>query len=254
MSGKMMPVAPLSRMSEVSRSWQLRTRTSGATPQPSAACAIWPTVSSVNSACCRSMKMKSCPVVLAPRETSPDRMRSMTGFFNSTIEAIDLSVVVPAKAGTHTPCIDDRVQWLWVPAFAGTTLRVWLASSSIPIRRVARRLLLGIEPAQHRRPFEHTIGAPRARLVEMRSMRQHVLARHGELGARRHGVDLRAAGELELVHGVEGLLDGGAAGEEPVVAHDQRIMRPEILHDALALVEIDRRAFVVVIADVADEP
>ena len=44
--------------------------------------------------------------------------------------------VVPAKAGTHTPCIPDLVEmleqssgrhhnvwWLWVPAFAGTTNR-----------------------------------------------------------------------------------------------------------------------------------
>src|SRR5437660_12777083 len=27
--------------------------------------------------------------------------------------------VVPAQAGTHTPC--PRGRWLWVPAFAGTT-------------------------------------------------------------------------------------------------------------------------------------
>src|SRR5262249_38759066 len=156
----------------------------------------------------------------------------------STIEAIELSVVVPAlsvvvpaNAGTHTPCTFDRVQWLWVPAFAGTTLSVWRASSSIPIRRIARRLLLGVKPAQHRRPFEHAIGPPRARLVEMRGMRQHVLARHGELGARRHGVDLRATRQLELIHGVERLRDGGAAAEQPMVAHDQRIMRTEVVHD-----------------------
>ena len=38
-----------------------------------------------------------------------------------------------------------------------------------------------------------------------------------------------------------------------MVAHDQRVVRPEIDDDALALLKIDRRAFVVVIADVADE-
>ncbi len=46
---------------------------------------------------------------------------------------------------------------------------------------------------------------------------------------------------------------GGAAGEQAVVAHDQRVVRPEVLDDALALVEIDRRSLVVVIADMADE-
>src|SRR5262245_54655258 len=45
-----------------------------------------------------------------------------------------------------------------------------------------------------------------------------------------------------------------AAGEEPVVAHDGRIVRAEVLDDALALVELHRRPFVIVIADMADEP
>ncbi len=89
-----MPVAPLSRMTEIDGSSQLRTRTSGATPMPSAVCAIWPMVSTENSACWPSMKMKSCPVVLAmramsperasrtimPSDTPPARMRSLTGF------------------------------------------------------------------------------------------------------------------------------------------------------------------------------
>ena len=85
-------------------------------------------------------------------------------------------------------------------------------------------------------------------------MREHVLARHGEFGARRHGVDLRTAGQFELVHGVERLLDGRAAGQQPMIAHDQRVVRPEIVDDALALVEVDGRALIVVIADMADEP
>ena len=43
-----------------------------------------------------------------------------------------MTVVVPAKAGTHTPrpfvghdrsCLrNNEVLWLWVPAFAGTTM------------------------------------------------------------------------------------------------------------------------------------
>ena len=45
----------------------------------------------------------------------------------------------------------------------------------------------------------------------------------------------------------------GAAGEQAVVAHDQRVVRAEVGDDALALLEVDRRALVVVIADVADE-
>ncbi len=123
----------------------------------------------------------------------------------------------------------------------------------MPIGRIARLPVLGLEQPQHRRPFQHAVGTPRAGLIEVRGMGQHILARHGELGARRHGVDLGAAGQLELVHGVEGLLDGGAAGEEAVVAHDQGIVRPEIVDDTLALLEVDRRPLVVVIAEVADE-
>jgi hypothetical protein len=74
----MMPVAPLSRMREVKGSSQLRTRT-------------------------KSMKMKSCPVVLAtramsperasrtimPSDTPPARMRVRTGF-----EMSGMSVVI----------------------------------------------------------------------------------------------------------------------------------------------------------------
>ena len=62
-----------------------------------------------------------------------------------------------------------------------------------------------------------------------------------------------AARQFELIHRVEGLLDRGAAGQQPVRAQDHRVVRPEIAHEARALVEIDRRAFIVVIAEVADE-
>src|SRR5262249_34165065 len=221
----MMPVAPLSRITEVSPSWTLRTRTSGATPQPSAAWAMWPTVSSENSECCMSMKMKSWPVVLAmramsperasrtimPSDTSPARMRSMTGFFNSTGITLSPNTEVMAR-------------------------------SSIPIRRVTRCLLFGFKEPQHRGPFQHAVGTPRAGLIEVGGVGEHVLARHGELGPRRHRIDLRAAGHFELIHRVERLLDGRTAGEEPVVAHDQRVVRAEVVDDPLALVEIDRRA------------
>jgi len=38
-----------------------------------------------------------------------------------------------------------------------------------------------------------------------------------------------------------------------VVAHDHGIVRPEIAHEPLALIDVDRRTLVVVIADMADE-
>jgi len=38
--------------------------------------------------------------------------------------------------------------------------------------------------AAARRPFPHAVRPPRAGLVEVRGVRQHVLARHGQLGAR----------------------------------------------------------------------
>jgi hypothetical protein len=39
-----------------------------------------------------------------------------------------------------------------------------------------------------------------------------------------------------------------------MIAHDQRVVGPEILDDAFTLVEVDGRSFIVVIADMADEP
>ncbi len=38
-----------------------------------------------------------------------------------------------------------------------------------------------------------------------------------------------------------------------MIAHDHRVMRPEILHQPLALIKVDRRSFIVVITDVADK-
>ncbi len=63
-----------------------RTRTSGAMPQPSAVLAMWPMVSRLNSECWQSMKMKSCPVVLAMRAISPERA-SRTGMPSATSPA-----------------------------------------------------------------------------------------------------------------------------------------------------------------------
>jgi hypothetical protein len=44
-----------------------------------------------------------------------------------------------------------------------------------------------------------------------------------------------ACGTIELVHGVERLLESGSAGKQAVIAHNQGIMRPKIPHDALVL-------------------
>jgi glycosyltransferase involved in cell wall biosynthesis len=74
--------------------------------------------------------------------------------------------------------------------FAEDTPRRRLVVCSVPIRRIAGIFLLGGQQPQHGRPFEYAIRPPCARLVEMRRVRQDVLARHGQLGARRHGVDL----------------------------------------------------------------
>jgi len=70
----------------------------------------------------------------------------------------------------------------------------------LPVRWIAGILVLRGEEPQHRRPFQHAIGPPRARLIKMRGVGQHVLARHGQFGARRHGVDLRSAGHFELIY------------------------------------------------------
>jgi hypothetical protein len=43
------------------------------------------------------------------------------------------------------------------------------------------------------------------------------------------------------------------AGQQAMVAHDHRVVPAEIANEPLALVDLDRRTFVVVVADVADE-
>ena len=64
---------------------------------------------------------------------------------------------------------------------------------SVPVGRIAAVAAFGLQPAQHGWLFEHAVGPSRAGLIEMRGMGKHVLTRHGELGARRHGIHLRAA-------------------------------------------------------------
>src|SRR5258708_2401501 len=60
------------------------------------------------------------------------------------------SFVVPAKAGTHTPCpiildaeaeafCPNKRRWLWVPAFAGTTLEDSICQTADTASRPAAR-------------------------------------------------------------------------------------------------------------------
>ena len=123
----------------------------------------------------------------------------------------------------------------------------------LPVRRVSGAAALGGQQAQHRRPFENSIRPAGPGLIQVRGFLQNLRRRHDQLGACSHRIDLGAARHLELVHRIEGLLDGRAAREQAMVAQDHRVVRAEIAHQALALVEIGRRAFVLVIADMADE-
>ena len=49
------------------------------------------------------------------------------------------------------------------------------------------------------------------------------------------------------------LLHVRPAGEQAVVPHDQRIVRAKIADDPFAFVEVDRRALIIVIADVIEK-
>ena len=77
--------------------------------------------------------------------------------------------------------------------------------------------------------------------------------RHCQFRSRCHRIDLRTARQFELVHRVERLLYGRAAGQQAMVAHDQRFVRAKIAYKSLALIKFDGRTFIVVITNVADE-
>src|SRR5262245_33113982 len=78
--------------------------------------------------------------------TMPERLAFTTSRSTASMcirhtSSATYSAVVPAKAGTHTPCACDvdrlcsrsKCRWLWVPAFAGTTPSVrWRPTSSLP--------------------------------------------------------------------------------------------------------------------------
>ena len=94
-----MPVAPLSSTSEIEDRRSCAPAPAARRRCESAVCAMCPMVSTENSACWPSMKMKSCPVVLAmramsperasrtimPSDTPPARMRSLEGFLMSFV-------------------------------------------------------------------------------------------------------------------------------------------------------------------------
>jgi hypothetical protein len=77
--------------------------------------------------------------------------------------------------------------------------------------------------------------------------------RHAQLAAAAQGLHLRLACALEEVDVQEGFRDGAAGGQQAVVAQDHRAMVAQALHQPLALFEIQRDAFVGVVAEVAVE-
>src|SRR5213075_1309755 len=105
----------------------------------------------------------------------------------------------------------------------------------LPVRREGGLLLLGLEKAQHRRPFEDAVGTTRAGLVEVRGFFQCFFCWNHQVGPRGHRIHLRAARELELVHRVERFGNARPAGEQPVRAQDHRVVLAKVAHQALLL-------------------
>ncbi len=107
-------------------------------PRPSGRCGCEPHRADAASCSASKAPSRSAPHEQDDREYIP-RSENVNG------RRVDFSGrpefplhVVPAKAGTHTPCVIDlkempeqssrhhhNIRWLWVPAFAGTTSRVW---------------------------------------------------------------------------------------------------------------------------------
>lgn len=67
----------------------------------------------------------------------------------------------------------------------------------------------------------------------------HLVGRDDELGTRRHGVNLRAAGHFEPVHGIERLGDVGRGDQQTMTAQDHRVDLSQIGDQARALLDID---------------
>src|SRR5262249_40210188 len=106
---------------------------------------------SAQLASCDSRTMVEKPVrkrEFCISRTMPERLAFSTSRSTASMcirhtSGATYSAVVPAKAGTHTPCACDvdrpRIRsqggCLWVPAFAGTTPSVWRCLASLVSRR-----------------------------------------------------------------------------------------------------------------------
>src|SRR6185503_10856224 len=110
-----------------------------------------------------------------------------------------------------------------------------------------------IEHAQHGWPLEFGDLAALPGLVAVVRDPHCFRSRVVELGVAGHRHDLRLAGLFQPVHGDKGVADRAARREQPVVAQDQRGAGTEIAYQTLLLVQVHRRAFVVVVADFAEE-
>jgi carboxypeptidase C (cathepsin A) len=99
--------------------------------------------------------------------------------------------VVPAQAGTHTPC--PRGQWLWVPAFAGTTEASSHGSSGFRIKHCKACLLALILVLGLAAPVlaEEHPGKPEA-AAEQRQARTSVLALLPSDAVSEHAVPARS--------------------------------------------------------------
>ena len=74
-----------------------------------------------------------------------------------------------------------------------------------------------------------------------------------EFESRAGGGEQRSATADQIVHDHEGLAGGLADGEEPVVSHDECPLALHVLGETFTLLEREREAFPVVVADVAVE-
>src|SRR5215467_5633847 len=115
----------------------------------------------------------------------------------------------------------------------------------LAVRRIDR-----VELPDQRRPLEDAELAAHARLVQVRGLLDDLAGRQRQLGVAGERRDLELTGALEAEDIVPGLRDASADDEQPVVAQDHRLAIAEVAHQALLLVELDRDALVVVIADV----
>jgi hypothetical protein len=105
-----------------------------------------------------------------------------------------------------------------------------------------------VEPSQHRRPFDLAEGRTLAPETLRCGGAAHLFRRNIERGAGRLGGKLRLTGLLQMMEDAEGFGDIATNDQQAMVAQNHRRVGAEIAHQALALVEIERKPFVVVIA------